>query len=298
MLRIISEKIRIFEEHGYPFLFGGSKARKLNSILDNAKEKHSNAIVSAGSATSNHARDCALACAQLGWKCTLVIHDVEDYSQQNLFLMKLSGANLVFCEMADVSLLMDNAMKSYRSQGFNPYYIWGGGHSVYGSLALKHAVDEFANNNKNWIPDYVIVASGTGGTQAGLHVGFEQLFPNTKVIGISVARDNKRGTDAVLKAVRELTDFCNLPPSKNNIFFKDDYVGAGYGCTYPELINVVKEYAEKGVFTDLTYTGKALYGLVMLLKNKEISANAKILFWHTGGAFNLLDDKNKILETM
>lgn len=288
---------KIFDDSNYPFLFGGAKARKLNSILEDAKQKESNAIVSAGSATSNHARDCALACAKLGWKCTLVIHDSEDYSQQNLFLMKLSGANLVFCEMAEVSSLMDDAMENYRNQGLNPYYIWGGGHSVYGSLALKQAVDEFANND-NWIPDYVIVASGTGGTQAGLHVGFEQLFPNTKVIGISIARDKKRGTDAVVKAVRELTGFCGLPPSKNSIIFKDDFVGDGYGCAYPELVKVVEEYAAKGVFTDLTYTGKALYGLVKLLEIKEISANAKVLFWHTGGAFNLLDDKNKILEAM
>lgn len=293
-----SLKFKVFDDSNYPFLFGGSKARKLHRILKNATQNNSNAIVTAGSAVSNHARDCALACAQLGWKCTLIIHDVEDYSQHNLYLMKLSGADLVFCEIAEVSSLMNDAMKSYCNQGLNPYYIWGGGHSVYGSLALKEAVDEFAKNNENWIPDYVIVASGTGGTQAGLHVGFEQLFPNTKVIGISIARDRKRGTDAIVKAVRELTEFCDLPLSKNNVIFKDDFIGDGYGCAYPELIDIVKEYAGKGVFTDLTYTGKALYGLIKLLETEEISADAKVLFWHTGGAFNLLNDKDKILESI
>lgn len=65
----------------YPYLLCGSKARKLKYILEHAKTLKSNAIVSAGSASSNHARDYA----QLGWKCRLVIHDIEDYSPDEAF---------------------------------------------------------------------------------------------------------------------------------------------------------------------------------------------------------------------
>jgi len=284
--------LTIKAEAFYPFLQGGSKARKLKYILEHAKTENANAIVSAGSASSNHARDCALAAAQLGWKCTLIIHDKADAVTNNLFLMRLAGAELIFCDMADVAEKMDQAMLDFRAQGLNPYYIWGGGHSVYGTLALYDAAKEFVNQSKAWLPDYVVVASGTGGTQAGLHLGFAEASPSTKVIGISVARNAERGTKAVENAVTELKAFLKLEKSVPSIAFYDDWVGEGYGCASSELVAHVNDAAHSGVLLDTTYTGKAWQGMYDLVKRGDISKGAKVLFWHTGGIFNLLDQKN------
>lgn len=298
MITSISDQIKVFNDSNFPYLFGGSKARKIKYILSDAKKNNANAIVSAGSASSNHARDCALACAQHGWSCTLIIHDHEDYTKDNLFLMRLCGARLIFCELSEVSSLMDEAMLEYKHNGLTPYYIWGGGHSVYGSLALKEAVKDFAEQSDNWIPDFVVVASGTGGTQAGLHVGFEQIYPKTKVIGISIARNKERGSEAVHNAINELTSFCNLPPTKNEVEFLDDFVEAGYAANSKEIDNVIKEYAKKGLLLDSTYTGKAFNGLLKLIEMHKLPRKSNILFWHTGGIFNLLNDKNRILENL
>lgn len=296
MITSFSDHIRVFNDSNYPYLFGGSKARKLKFILNNAKSKNANAVVSAGSASSNHARDCALACAQLGWPCTLIIHDREDYTKDNLFLMKLSGAHLIFCELKDVSHLMDQAMLDYQEQGLNPYYIWGGGHSVHGSLALKDAVNDFVKYSNGWVPDFVVVASGTGGTQAGLHVGFEQLFPEAQVIGISIARNKERGLEAVTRAIHELTNFCSLPSTKKNIEFIDEFVEGGYAKSSQHMNNTIKKCAERGLLLDPTYTGKAFYGMKRLIETQQIPAESNVLFWHTGGIFNLLTDKNRVLE--
>lgn len=298
MIRNLNNQVKIFDDSSYPYLFGGSKARKLKYILSDAKKNNANAIVSAGSSSSNHARDCALACAQLGWSCTLIIHDHEDYTKDNLFLMNLCGARLIFCELSEVSSLMDEAMLEYKNNGLTPYYIWGGGHSVYGCLALKDAVKDFAEQSDNWAPDFVVVASGTGGTQAGLHVGFEQIYPKTKVIGISIARNKERGTEAVYNAINELTSFCSLPPTKNEVEFVDDFVEGGYAANSKEIDNVIKEYAKKGLLLDSTYTGKAFNGLLKLIEMHKLPYKSNILFWHTGGIFNLLNDKNRILESL
>lgn len=298
MITSIYNHIKVFNDSSYPYLFGGSKARKLKFILNNAKSKNANAVVSAGSASSNHARDCALACAQLGWPCTLIIHDREDYTKDNLFLMKLSGAHLIFCELKDVSHLMDQAMLDYQEQGLNPYYIWGGGHSVHGSLALKDAVNDFVKYSNGWVPDFVVVASGTGGTQAGLHVGFEHIFPEVQVIGISIAREKERGLEAVTNAVNELTDFCSLPSTKNHIEFIDEFVAGGYAKSSKDINETIKQCAKRGLLLDSTYTGKAFYGMKKLIDTQKIPLGSNVLFWHTGGIFNLLTDKNRLLEDL
>lgn len=292
MVRFINNDLAVWQDSYYPFLCGGGKARKLKYILEHAKTQNANAIISAGSASSNHARDCALAAAQLGWKCTLIIHDRVDAATNNLFLMRLAGAELIFCEMTDVAEKMDQAMLDFRLQGLNPYYIWGGGHSVYGSLAFYDAVKEFVNETKDWIPDYVVVASGTGGTQGGLHLGFSVALPTTKVIGISVARNAERGKLAVENVVSELMTYLKLDLSVPNVAFYDDWVGEGYGYASIELLAHVNDAARSGVLLDTTYTGKAWQGMYDLVNRGYIPKGAKVLFWHTGGIFNLLDQKN------
>jgi D-cysteine desulfhydrase len=287
----------VYEEKYYPYLLGGSKARKLRSILEHAKSLAANAIVSAGSSSSNHARDCAIACAQLGWQCKLVIHDLEDYSINNLFLMKLAGAELIFCKMNEVAEKMDSVMEELRKENATPYYIWGGGHSVHGTKAFFDAAKHFVDQNPNWQPDFVIVPSGTGGTQAGLHVGFAVSSPKTKVIGISVAREKKRGLQAVQGAVHEVIKYLNInTPIDSTPIFLDKWRGEGYGKTYPRLIKIVGDAAKMGILTDTTYTGKALCALCEMISDGEIKKNSKVLFWHTGGIMNLMDDKKSLLS--
>lgn len=290
----MNNNLKVKFDSSYPFLQGGTKARKLKYILKHAKDKNANAIVSTGSASSNHARDCALAAAQLGWKCILIIHDTPDAATNNLFLMQLAGAELIFCKMENVADLMDKAMNDLKHQGLNPYYIWGGGHSVYGTLALYDAAKEYIKNEKSCKPDYVFVASGTGGTQAGLHLGFAEVSPSTKVIGISVARNRMRGSMIVDKAVEELKDFLRVEIKTPNIEFYDDWIGEGYGSISNELVYCIRKSAHAGVLLDTTYTGKAWQGMLKIIEHGGIPKDSNILFWHTGGIFNLLDQKKEL----
>lgn len=283
--------LSVLNESYFPMYLGGNKARKIIPILEDAKRCGSNALVSAGSANSNHARVVALAAAQLGWHCHLIIHDEEDYSKANLQIMKLAGAQLTFCALDDVAVKMDEAMDCLKQKGLSPYYIWGGGDSREGTLAYYNAVHEYKEELSKWAPDYVFVASGTGGTQAGLHTGFKELFPNTKVIGISIARNKERGTIVVLEEVNKLSEELNINlPTIDEIKFLDDWVGDGYGKTYPFLLEVIKHASKNnGLITDPTYTGKALTAIYDMTNNGQIEKNSKVLFWHTGGIFNIFE---------
>ena len=284
-------KIELLVKHDdlFPLWGGGSKARKNLFIIRDAQKKGANALVTAGAPDSNHCRVVALASAELGWPCIIVIHGKDDPSKSNLKIIKLTGARLRFVNLSEVAAEMDQAMQLLKDEGHVPYYIWGGGHCNLGSYAFFEAVREFSSQSKQWVPDFVIVASGTGGTQAGLHVGFKQRYPETKIIGISIARELVRGREAVFVAARGLCDFLKLPAYySEGVDFRDQWIGSGYGAISPNVASTIREAAERGLITDPTYSGKALSALFDMARNGEIPSGSKVLFWHTGGIMNLL----------
>jgi len=132
----------------YPLHYGGNKARKIEFIIRDAISANCNAIVTAGSPFSNHARVCALKASQLNWDCSIIIHPDNTKAQipatGNLKLMRLAGANIIPCPKKDVTAEMDVEMKRMESAGLKPFYIYGGGHCVKGSLAYYEAARELS----------------------------------------------------------------------------------------------------------------------------------------------------------
>lgn len=286
-------EINIYVKHDdlYPLPGGGSKARKLNYILNEDVRKNYNAIVTAGSNQSNHLRATALWAAKLGWKIICVIHDNEpNIYEGNLKIVKLTGAELRFVQKIEVKEAMDKAMLDLSNEGYKPFYIWGGGHCVEGALAYYEAVKELKGQLMDVDPDFLFLASGTGTTQAGIEIGVHRFIPGCKVIGISVAREKTRGKRAILESMNVLNAYlCNPINVPDNIEFDDNWIGNGYEGTYPELIDTIKWAAKtEGLILDPTYTGKAFHALKMYANNGIIKPNSNVVFWHTGGLLNLM----------
>lgn len=272
----------------YPFVGGGIKARKIGYIVNEAIKQGYDVLVTNGGPQSNHARATAIIAANLGLKCHLVIVlDVNtDYSNSgNILLMKLSGASIEYCTKDQLSNRMDQAIELWTNKGHKPLYIWGGGHNLQGTLAFVEAASEARTQCGTWIPDYLVIASGTGSTQAGLSIGYSDL--PTKVIGVSVSRESGRGTKIILDCIDEFLN-ANSEYSKNvRVFFRDDWILGGYEQYNQELFSLIDQAAKTGYFFDPTYSGKALLGLNSMVKNCEIPTGSKVLFWHTGGLMNL-----------
>lgn len=276
----------------FPLAGGGNKARKIRYILDRAQAEGSDALVSAGAAGSNHARVVALMAARLGWKCKLVIHDRADSRHPNLRLMRLAGAELIFTDLASVARVMNEAMSDFRREGANPFYIWGGGHLLEGGLAYYNAYGELIEQ-LGAAPDFIVCASGTGTTQAGLHTGAlldEAASP--RVLGISVARAEARGKAAVVESIRELLAFLGHSAAPGYVEFYDDWIQGGYGKSGPEIFEAIEWAARmEGIVLDPVYTGKAFAGMLAKIRAGEIAPGSKVVFWHTGGLLNLAADE-------
>lgn len=272
----------------FPMAGGGSKSRKIQYIMDDILNKKHVVLVTNGGPQSNHARSSALIAAELGMRCHLVIvlEPGKTYPVTgNLLFMKLSGAEIEFCEKERLSEVMDRAILKYKKAGANPAYIWGGGHNLAGTCAFVEAAFEVQHQCSDWKPDYVVLASATGSTQAGLIIGYSDS--DTKVIGISVAREYDRGFSIIRQCIRDYAETSGLPPKDLPVYFRDEWTFGGYEQTSPELFEVIERAAKTGTLLDPTYSGKGFYGLLQLVKRGDIPRGSKILFWHTGGILNL-----------
>ena len=291
-LDIFSKKCNflIARDDYYPFFMGGNKARKMVKIISDIEKKNCNAIVTTGGIQSNHCRVAALACAAKGWKCKLVLHGSQEQfflEKGNALLMRLSNAQCEFVQDADIGHAMDQSMYNLKEQGFMPYYLYGGGHNKAGATAYVEAVHELKNTlPSDYVVNHIFLASGTGSTQAGIIIGCKEAgWTQTKVHGISIARQREKG----VKAIVESLSFINTDTDKfyNDIIFNDDFLFHGYGKSNQQLHDFIIYVANNtGIILDETYTGKAFFGMSEIVKNENLNGN--ILFWHTGGLLNLM----------
>lgn len=288
--------IKFVRDDLFPFVGGGSKARKAVAYEKFLKENGYNAIVTCGGIQSNHNRAMALMCARNGWKCHLCIQGTEErfFSEKgNALLDRLTGATCELIRPEDTAVAMDRAMENLRLEGYNPYYVIGGGHNLPGGTCFVEAVEELKRqcDEEGFKPDYIFHASGTGSTQAGIAVGLDKVgWGDVKLIGISVARQQQRGREVVVEFANMLAEHYGMPQDyEEKIIFTADYLMGGYE-QYTEEMNsfLGKIMSETGIMLDTTYSGKGFWGMMQEIKNNPELKNKNIVFWHTGGLMNIM----------
>lgn len=283
--------LKIVRDDIFPFIGGGGKARKAVYYEALMREQGYNAVVTCGGIQSNHNRAIALMCAKNGWKCHLCIQGTEErfmVEKGNALLDRLSGAECELIRPEDTAVAMDRAMTRLSAEGYKPYYCHGGGHDLPGGVAFVEAVEVLAKQIE--IPDYIFHASGTGSTQAGIVVGLDRVgWSDVKCIGISVARQYERGRQVIADFANLLAEHYGMTERYDDrILFNTDYLCGGYEQYSPEIEAYLKKaMKETGLMFDTTYSGKAFYAMMDIIKKNGLQ-NKKIVFWHTGGIMNIM----------
>lgn len=288
-------EITIVRDDLFPFIGGGSKARKAIEYEKFLREEGYNAVVTCGGIQSNHNRAIALMAARNGWKCHLCVQGTKERFEAekgNALLCRLSGAECELIDPSDTAIAMDRAMEKLAQEGYKPYYVHGGGHDLPGGIcfvdaikALKEQCD--ACDSK---PDYIFLASGTGSTQAGIVVGCDMVgWNDVKVVGISVARHYERGKQIIADFSNMLGQHYGINKDfTDKIIFNTDYLYGGYEQYTLEMESYLKEVMKStGLMFDTTYSGKGFYGMMDIIKKEKLQ-NKNIIFWHTGGLMNLM----------
>ncbi len=285
MVQSLDENVLLYRDDRFPFLGGGNKARKMMALDPSLRRGAYNALVTTGGIQSNHCRATALYCQKNGLKCTLVLHgnEKEFYGQLgNAKIIRTTASELIFCDADGISQAMDAAVEAYQNRGDRPYYLQGGGHTLEGGRAYIEEIEKLKLAGIEL--DRIFVPSGTGSTHAGILAGISKCGLDTEVIGISVGRTRERGERAVSEFYNKLCEASDIS-STGKVTVDDRFLCGGYQ-KFNDAIETISNnsMSEYGIPLDTTYTGKAFYGMLQILK--ENPPAGKVLFWYTGGIYN------------
>lgn len=274
---------------------GGNKVRKLEFLLGEARRAGVDTLVTVGGVQSNHARQTAAVAARLGLACELILPRYVDWpdpvyaTSGNVLLNQLFGARMhVLPESTLEPAVLEAILADIRRRGGRPFYIPVGGSTPTGALGYVAAVDELLPQlAAHEIEDaQIVVATGSAGTHAGILVGLAAHERTNRVIGIAVSGDTPQKEtlvrDLAQSTAAQLGVSTSDLPARVRVL--DGYVGPGYGLPTPAMVEAVKLVARlEGLLIDPVYTGKAMAGLIDLVRSGQIERDRPVLFWHTGG---------------
>ncbi|MFA5667897.1 MAG: D-cysteine desulfhydrase family protein [Balneolaceae bacterium] len=271
---------------------GGNKTRKLEYLIQQAIDQGCDTIFTAGAQQSNHCRQTAAACAVAGLECHLLVRGEEPETYQgNLLLSHLLGATIHFTGQVVKSFDFE-FYTNKLDKNKKPFIIPVGGSNITGALGFVEAVKELKEQlvEQNLNIDYIIFASSSGGTQAGLVLGLELYQIETKLMPIKIDKEDPSKIDieeVIFDLVLEGKDLLKIKKDYTlaDILLNKSYNQFDYGVlTDKEKTAVHKLAVSEGILLDPVYTGRAFYGMLDILKEKRIPANSNVLFWHTGGS--------------
>ncbi len=272
---------------------GGNKIRKLRYLAAEALRQACDVIMTTGAQQSNHARQTAGTAAHLGLDCVLVLGgDPPPSAQGNLLLNRFFGAEVRWAGDRNPMQALKAEADALRSEGRRPFVVPYGGSNGWGSCGFVDAFAEVTRqaHERDLEFDAIVVASSSGGTQAGLAVGAHLLDSPTRVIGISIAEHNaalRRQLAEIAGQIGTRLDL-NIELEPDAFLTIDDYLGGGYGIVGPLERQAIRTLARtEGLLADPVYTGRALGGLMDMIRHGAFGDSERVLFWHTGGSPSL-----------
>jgi 1-aminocyclopropane-1-carboxylate deaminase len=276
---------------------GGNKTRKLEYLLTDALAHGADTLVTIGGIQSNHTRQTAAAAARAGLCAVLVLErwvnwPGENYERVgNILLSRILGAHIEIGAgpVASASANLADAAERVRSEGGVPYIIPSGAsdHPL-GGLGYAHCAREILQQSEQHDVRFaaVVHATSSGSTQAGLIVGFAALGATCRVIGIDVdaAADTTRA--AVLRIARSTAALVDEKReiAEDDVQVEATYASDSYGLPSGDTIEAIRLVGRlEGILLDPVYEGKAMAGLIDMIRRQQFESTDQILFLHLGG---------------
>lgn len=275
---------------------GGNKTRKLEFLVADALAKGADTLITCGAVQSNHCRLTLAAAVKEGLHCRLVLEErvpgtYDPRASGNNFLFRLMGVEQIKVAPAGarMEVEMGEVAADVSARGRTPYVIPGGGSNPIGATGYVACAQEIMGQTLDLGIDLdaVVCASGSAGTHAGLVTGFWGCHMDLPVAGINVSRPRDRQEEIVYGLVCKTAEHVGIDGGipREAVRCFDDYVGPGYSLPTPEMAEAVRTVARtEGILLDPVYTGKAMAGLMDLVRRGYFEASANILFVHTGGS--------------
>src|SRR6185295_1732247 len=276
---------------------GGNKVRKLEYDLAAALAEGADCVVCGGVVQSNVARQVAAACAKLGLECHLgIMHGRVPATEPgydttgNILLDRLFGAVVHDIPwMEDRNARLRGIEQELRAIGRRPYLVPYGASDAIGAMGYARMVIELLEQCSaiGAAPIYLVHASGSGGTQAGILAMLAALRHPLRCIGIDVDAQPERVAADVKRIGRAAAGLLGV-----NTRWTDDvvevvagYAGPSYGVPDAATLEAIGLAARlEALALDPVYAGKGMAGLIGLVRRGHFSKDDAVIWLHTGGS--------------
>ena len=291
-------KVNVFikRDDMLPGTAGGNKTRKLDFCMADALRQGADTIITCGAVQSNHCRLTLAWAVKEGLDCHLILEErvkgsYKPEASGNNFLFQLLGVKSISVVPGGSDMMgeMQKLAETLRAEGKTPYVIPGGASNKIGALGYVSCAEEVLRQlfETGLRIEHMVVPSGSAGTHAGIIAGLIGHNAGIPVTGIGVNRKKEAQQAAVLKLAQETLDYIGTGvtmPAEAVVAF-DDYVGPGYSLPTDGMVEAVKLLAStESILLDPVYSGKAMAGLIDLVRKDYFPKGSNVLFLHTGGS--------------
>lgn len=275
--------------------WGGNKVRKLEWLIPEAKRRGRRSFLTFGGLGTNWGLATALYAGEHGITTALALVDqpLDEHVRAQLARLEASGARIhrTHTKARTVALLPWLLVGNARG-GRLPYLLPAGGSTPVGALGYVEAALEIAAQVEDGSlpePAHVVVPVGTGGTAAGLALGFQLAGLRTRVVGI-VVNDQLRLDPPVLARLARRTaallerrgaDLGSIRTDPGMLELTREQIGAGYGHRTEAAARATALAARDRLALDPVYTAKAMAGLLELRERGRLGG--PVLFVQTDG---------------
>jgi len=237
---------------------GGNKVRGLEWLLGALRP--GDQVLTVGPRGSTHALATATYSARLGARTTVVRWDQEMHEAAREVDRRLHGvARVIDARFVALAYALASVMRARQ-----PLWIPAGGatpRAIIGHVGAALELADQISRGECERPDRVVVPLGTGGTSAGLWLGFAIAGESIDVVAARVVPRIvgrlgrvRRLAYQTRRLLARLTGERIPEPARERLYIEHGYYGGGYGRALPgETVDL-----GRGIRLDATYAAKAL----------------------------------------
>jgi 1-aminocyclopropane-1-carboxylate deaminase len=302
------------EDTNSALAYGGNKVRKLEYVIADAVAQKATHLVTVGGVQSNSQRQVAAAGNRYGMRTILTpdpkignpsSEDRAAYdSAGNVQINGVLGAewkpstpedkaeaNKEFGDGLAYEVAARREADKIRAEGGTPYFIPSGAslHKLGGLGFARFAYEVNEQEHElGMIFDAIVVSTASGSTLGGMATGFKSLQDAKRLIGIQATScDLSETSRVVLASAKNTAKLIGLQEddiTESDFELDGRFNGGAYGHLNEETKDAIKLLANtEGILTDPVYTGKAVAGLIGLVREGAFGSAQNVLFVHTGG---------------
>lgn len=273
--------------------WGGNKIRKLEWLLPDVERRGSKTILTFGGIGTNWGLATALYARERGIDTALALIDQprDEHVEAQLRRLRSSGATLHFTRTKNRTIAAAPWLVLRHSGGFRPPYILpSGGSSPLGSLGYVETAFEIADQVRAGElpePGFVVVPTGSGGTTAGLALGFALAGLSTRVAGVIVSEHLPLDEPAMRKLAGKSAGLlrrrgATFEDPRLDLEMTTSWLGPTYGAPTPESRRAIERAREFDLELDPVYTSKAMAALLAKAEAGDFG-DRPVLFINTDG---------------